>query len=273
MRINYFKFWDNFDKQVPINIMEIGEEICENNYCISRLNSQIYAMEFIISGDHKISINGKEYINRPGDIILLSKYSDHTYGYYKENCKKIWFIFDGALVPSLISSYIYNDEYVFNCPDLQDDFLAIISYSKQHKNDYNLLKNYIVLALHKILIKINYIIDKPHRQSLPEQIKDFINHNLNQPFSLNSISNNFNYSKNYIINIFKNNFGITPNKYYINRKIEIACLYLKNTNFAIKDISDLTGFVDQHYFCNTFTRLLNITPTQFRRNCIFNLSK
>ena len=53
-----------------------------------------------------------------------------------------------------------------------------------------------------------------------------------------------NYSKNYIINVFKRKYGITPYQYYLDKKIDAAKTYLTHTNISIGDISKTLHYAE-----------------------------
>lgn len=48
---------------------------------------------------------------------------------------------------------------------------------------------------------------------------------------------NINYSKNYIINIFKEKYGKTPYQYFLERKTETAKAYLAHSNLSVGEIA------------------------------------
>ena len=66
--------------------------------------------------------------------------------------------------------------------------------------------------------------------------------------------------------IFKNQFGITPYKYIMSKKIELAKKLLKTQNISITDICPLCGFGDIYYFSKVFKSETGVTPTQYRKN-------
>ncbi|MDE5671303.1 MAG: AraC family transcriptional regulator, partial [Eubacterium sp.] len=74
-----------------------------------------------------------------------------------------------------------------------------------------------------------------------------------------------NYSKNQIIRIFKETYGITPYRYFIERKIDIAKLYLSNTKSSISEISKILSFSDQNYFSSEFKKTTSLSPSDYRK--------
>ena len=66
--------------------------------------------------------------------------------------------------------------------------------------------------------------------------------------------------------LFKQQYGITPNSYVTNKKIQAAKALLVDNSLTVKQIAFLCGFEDIYYFCKVFKGHTGLTPTQFRTN-------
>jgi AraC-like DNA-binding protein len=64
---------------------------------------------------------------------------------------------------------------------------------------------------------------------------------------------------------FKASFGETPYGYILSKRIELACQMMNNSDQALSQIALACGFADQAHLCNHFKRLMNCTPTEWRR--------
>ena len=265
------KRYENFNKYnleyLPISLLEKSEEYCDNNYSIKREKCPIYAMEYIIKGENFFNINGYEFTAHEGDIVFIPKNSNHTYyNNKKEKCHKLWFVFDGSIINHLLLGYISTNKYKYHIKECYDIFEQIISLSCENSS-YKFVNDNFSLLLHRLLITIsnNEKESESQNYSTVNKIQKYIDENLLTPFSLSMIEKEFNYSKNHIILMFKKQYKITPNQYYNQKKIELACLFLKNTTQPIKEISEELGFFDQHYFSNLFYKVKRMTPSQYRK--------
>lgn len=72
--------------------------------------------------------------------------------------------------------------------------------------------------------------------------------------------------QNHIIRIFKEKYGVTPYKYYTDKKMRTAKLYLRNTDLTVDEISRRLGFTDPHYFSAYFKSASGISPLSYRKN-------
>jgi len=104
---------------------------------------------------------------------------------------------------------------------------------------------------------------------LVRRICSFIDQNYMTPMSLESIANSFHFNSSYLTKIFKKYTGETPLKYIIDLKINKAkYLMEKEPSLSIKEISQLVGYYDQHYFSRIFKNITGMNPSDYRKKLI-----
>ncbi len=100
--------------------------------------------------------------------------------------------------------------------------------------------------------------------NLANKIAEFIcDENLSE-LSLEKICKEFHYSKNYIINIFKKEFGVTPVKYINDLRLNRAKYLLEVTSDSLESISLKSGFNDYSHFYKLFCRENGLSPSIWR---------
>ncbi len=99
-------------------------------------------------------------------------------------------------------------------------------------------------------------------------ITDYLNAHFLEKLTLDKISQDLHYSKNYICKTFTNTTGYTIKQYInylrINKSYELVCY----TDSRFSEIAAQCGFSSIHYFSRTFHRIIGITPTQARARSI-----
>lgn len=100
--------------------------------------------------------------------------------------------------------------------------------------------------------------------SVANDIADFICEHYKSGISLEEISERFNFSKNHIINIFKNEFGITPFAYINNLRIKEAERLMEVTGYSLENIAYESGFGDYSQFYKAFCHINSISPRKWR---------
>ena len=64
--------------------------------------------------------------------------------------------------------------------------------------------------------------------------------------------------------LFRGNFGVTPNRYLTGCRIESAKSMLETKSLTVSEIADLCGFSDVYYFSKVFKKLCGIPPSRWK---------
>ena len=120
-------------------------------------------------------------------------------------------------------------------------------------------KQYLFL---KLLLSL-YI--KPKSDSVAQKISEYIEKNIDRELSLSDLCNVFHYSKNYIIRIFRKEFGMPPFEYINELKIKRSMYLLETTSRPIEEIARECGYSNYSYFYRSFLKRTGTSPFQWRR--------
>ncbi len=85
--------------------------------------------------------------------------------------------------------------------------------------------------------------------------------------TLESLSEEFYFSTNYLIRIFREATGRTPHAYLLEARLRQARLLLETTNATAETVAMSCGFADYPHFFRMFTRKYGTSPSQYRRTC------
>ncbi|MFZ2657650.1 MAG: helix-turn-helix transcriptional regulator [Victivallales bacterium] len=72
-------------------------------------------------------------------------------------------------------------------------------------------------------------------------------------------------SQNYLARLFRSQYGVTMNKYLINRRIEYARHLLECTALPVKEIGTRVGVPDPQHFNKLFRKTTGKSPSAFRK--------
>ncbi len=95
-------------------------------------------------------------------------------------------------------------------------------------------------------------------------VKQYINKNYQKNIDLGNISANFGFSAPYLTKIFTKYEHMTPSKYIMQYRINIAKQLLADETIPISVLSEQTGFSDQFHFSKTFKQQTGMSPSQYR---------
>ena len=106
---------------------------------------------------------------------------------------------------------------------------------------------------------------KPERTPMAEAMADYVEKNLHRISSLAELSKEFHYSKNYIIRIFRREFGMSPVQYINEMKLKHAMYLLETTSKPLCEVASACGYADYPYFYKRFVQKNGISPFQWRK--------
>lgn len=261
---NVCEYYSHFDDDFPINIFAVGESFWYEDCFFERVASEITAIEFVVDGYGILENNGKKYEIGPKDVFLLRKGTHHKY-YNNKNSTlhKIFITLTGELSEILLNQYLPDHSYVYHNCELEELFRGIYEKTKKYDDNYSDLVRDMSPEILKLIIAVsNCVTDE--QKDIASLMKKYLDSQVYKSFSLNAMCEEFDYSKNHIINKFSEKFGVTPYQYYTAKKLETVKLYLTNTNYSLSEIADKTSFSDQQYFSSWFKSLCGVSPSKFR---------
>lgn len=111
----------------------------------------------------------------------------------------------------------------------------------------------------------NLGIHKDRMTLLAEQIQMYLEKNLDQMITNESLEEYFHLHKNYLAKSMKMTFGKTPLEVLAEIRMSYAKQYLIRTDYSIQKIAKLVGFNSEIYFSNCFKKYESISPRNYRK--------
>lgn len=127
------------------------------------------------------------------------------------------------------------------------------------------LKKYLSDMVSSVIEKINRTNEKKTNKKI-EQIKEYINHNIQQPdLSLSGIAKEFFISPSHLSRLFKQETAQTIVEYITKVRIDKAVKLLKDTDLKVYQIGEQVGINDPHYFSIIFKKNTGSSVNDFRK--------
>lgn len=233
------------------------------SYEIRRSRSTYYVFECVLSGKGHMHCGDREYLMEAGDAYILcpGEYQ-HYYSDKREPWKKIWFNVDGSLVRHMLSDY--NLDSVLKIPSFRNPAHLYAIFHAIEKEPAHCTDK-LALHLHRHIQALSAHLGSP--MAVPAQarsMKDYIEHNLTLPISINDIAAHVHLSRSRAIHLFREVYHVTPYSYYLSQRLELSQILLKQTSLSVQEISDRLGFTDYHHFSSFFKKNCGVSPTRYR---------
>ncbi len=102
-------------------------------------------------------------------------------------------------------------------------------------------------------------------ENIVRQSIHYMNENIQGRLTVEQLASFCGYSESYYYRKFIKETGHSPIDYFIRLKINKACELLIHTNIKLNQIACKLGFSESHYFSRTFTKVMGVSASEFRR--------
>ncbi len=125
-----------------------------------------------------------------------------------------------------------------------------------------------VLAAH-IVTRHQHAQPKPKRVPTlsPAKLRwldQYIESTLSHPINLSELAAQVGLSDYHFCRVFKGATGMSPYHYVLRKRIEFACVCLRQADVSIQEVAFMTGFGDPVQFAKQFKRFHGMTPSAYR---------
>ncbi len=209
----------------------------------------------VFEGVLKFQEDGKEYAIKPGQYHI-QKQNSYQVGTVKSEMPKYLYVhFLGNECEMQNGILAFDGEF-----DIQK-FMPLME-----KLDETAHNNSTYIAQAAVFYQILSKLSLPElKENSAVKIAEFIEKNYYLQINLENIKNEFSFSKNHIINLFKKEYGITPIEYLIRTRINNALRKIEATSDSLEEIAYSCGFNDYPYFYKVFKNKVGVSPEVWRK--------
>lgn len=240
----------------------------------------------IQTGGMEISIEGEKRMFSAGDIVVISPEQLHSCYYRFPNTTLYCLMVDMNI---LRSRYVEAAEERFITPLIEGKLVLQNTVSQDEEMKRLILDAYKAsnekpkayqLRLKALMFQLIYLLYANHseensvplskEESLSRErvniILRYINEHYAEKIQLDDLVDQVHINKYYICRIFQKCTGMTFLDYINEVRIQKAVELLLNTNDSVTSIAFATGFHDINYFSRVFKQVMQVSPTQIRKN-------
>jgi AraC-like DNA-binding protein len=152
------------------------------------------------------------------------------------------------------------DAGVLNHENLGISFRNLINESMQSAKEENLLQ-----FINEIGSSHLKAVDKKQETAILNEVLDYVQKHLDEPFSLNELCTSVSLSKFHLIRLIKAQCGLTPHQLVLQEKIRAVKSGILHAD-AAGDLAYRYQFTDQSHLCHVFKKYVGMTPIQYQKN-------
>jgi AraC-like DNA-binding protein len=224
-------------------------------------------------GEGRVIIRKTEYKIEPGDFFIIPMKMAHTYEANDRNPWTIyWVHFKGTASSKIISELekqVGLKGFIRFKEKSIEFFNEIYSQLERGYGTDNLM--YANMSLWHYLATFLYN-DKSSgnlvKKDSTDIAIDYMRSNIGKTLTLEDIATQANLSTSHFAYLFKIRTGFSPIEYFNHLKVQKACQFLFFTSLRIKEISQELGIEDQYYFSRLFSKVMGMSPNEYREKHI-----
>lgn len=230
-----------------------------------------YVLIFCVAGKGWFTINQEKKQVSVGQFFILPPGRMHTYGADKDDPWSIyWVHFSGKRSDSFA---LPGNESLGTTMLRENDlrvtlFEEIINLLSTGLSAENLSYAHFCLGHLLAMFRYNRIYDRGKnlipRDSCETAIV-FMQSKVYHKIKLEDIARAVNLSPSHFSAVFRKRTNRAPMEYFIFLKIQRACHLLDTTTLRIKEVSSSLGFDDPYYFSRLFSKVMLISPAEYRK--------
>jgi len=233
-----------------------------------------YILIYCIDGSGWFEIDGVKHKVQPNNYFILPKEKSHTYGSTLNNPWTIyWIHFDGEKAgffsegldkPTPVSPE-RNSRIEHRLNLFEEIFSTLKNGYSKNNLDYSTSSLFHFLGSLKFLGAYRESLSaRDNKQDMVDDAIHYMRENIHKKLSLNNIADYIGLSASYFTALFYKKTGHSPLNYFIQLKIQQACHHLDFSDMKVNQISSLIGFDDPFYFSRIFTRVMGLSPSDYR---------
>ena len=141
------------------------------------------------------------------------------------------------------------------------------TYLRKLENTEN-LSDFDVIT-HECFNSLYRQIQKHNTRKYSKMINDvlmYIEYNLSKRFTLNDVAKKLKVDISHLSRSFKKETGIGFSRYVLSQKIKESKRLLRYSNYSLSEISGILGFSSKSYFIQSFKKIENITPVDYKNS-------
>ena len=238
----------------------------------------------LIDGDLTYYIEGKAYILKPWDILFVNKNEIHKpvvnpNKYYERIV--IW------LNPDFMAKYAQGNNNLLKCFEVaiknnynllrlnmkSIDIIKNLIQDIQNCNNSNefgseILKESLFVQLMVLMNRLflnsdkNRDIEDIQYDKTIEGVLNYINSNLENDLSIDTIASEFFISKYYLMRKFKNQIGSSIHNYVVQKRLILARSLISD-GLSMSSVCSSCGFNDYSSFVRAFKKVYGVSPSNY----------
>ena len=249
-----------------------GWEVCRADYAVRRTRYAFHVLELILAGEGRALVDGREIKLEPGVCFAYGPRSRcEITAEGLRPLRKFFIGFSGREVPGLLTSAGLGPGNARSTPVLGElAALAetIVEEGRRQGRNAETVCGHLARVL---LLKIGEAAppgagaDEARARSSYERCRALVDANARTWCSLREIAQGSGLERSSVCRLFRRFAGVTPGRYLLRRKMNLAAAYLIEHGGWVKEAAAYVGLADPLHFSRCFRQVHGVPPSALLR--------
>lgn len=238
----------------------------------STLHSHKYAeLFYIVGGEGQFRIEDQLYPVKAHQVIMVNPNVLHTeVGYPIHPMEYIVLGIEGLEL--FVSPELNSRFRILDCrggSDILPCLRQILQESQSGQPGCEAIcQAYMEILILRLMRSISFAtsVSGPTDSHQCATVRHYIDTHYKEPLTLDTLSSVAHINKYYLAHAFKEEYGLSPIRYMISRRIDESRFLLRETDMSMSQIARVLGFSSASYFSQSFRRAEGMTPAEYRKN-------
>lgn len=256
-----------------VYVQELGDFYCGPDYFTSREYLPSYLIKYCVQGEGLLRYDGATYDVTPGTFFWIDCTHPQYYQTHPESdsLHLLWVHLYGPTTQAYYEAFLEHSKdspIAAVAPEFEIDALFARLFGLYADGNNTMQDDIQASSLLTQLMAgcVLSAVSHPAARQSPNyatSIKAYIDRNINEDISLESLSKEFSINKFYLQKLFKRYTGLTPNDYLTRARLARAKQLLRTTDDTMTEIAQTVGYTAT-YFDKIFKKYEGITPRSYR---------
>lgn len=227
-----------------------------------------YYLLFITGGKLKVDINGETKLMGTGDFVIFPPKYKYRYEIGANSAISYLFVhFTGSHVTEYLDALKMTENPIVRHARFGEEIaLAISSFFLDYESGSEIKDVALSVDFSRILLMLSKEAHNASRARLISKSLAFINENYMKEIRIPELAALEGLSVSRYNFLFKECVGTSPVKYMTNLRMRQARLLLDSTSLSVKQIGEMVGYEDNHFFSKLFKACVGTSPVSYRKS-------
>lgn len=257
-------------------LQETGSLTAIKTHTSSRQNLSSFLFFYVVDGEGSLTYQNQIYSMKKGDCAFIDCRKKYSQSSSSKNLWSLkWVHFYGSTMSEIYSKYLERGgEACFSAGDgVNNPFFPILDSIMETASSSSYTRDMMIneklSQLLTVLMEYSWNPEKAKQSNTKclniSNVRAYIDQNYTSKISLESVANQFNVNKSYLLRLFKENTGLTVNNYILQKRILMAKNELRFSNNTMDVIAEECGLETANYFIRIFKKIEGMTPGEYRK--------